>query len=48
MVKMVETGLLRLDDFTRVAGRYKLQEWEAALDMAANEGGMGVVTVFEP
>ncbi|KAK7755989.1 hypothetical protein SLS62_001931 [Diatrype stigma] len=50
VVKLVETGLLKLGKSAghTVHGKFKLDEWQAALDTAANHDTWGSVVTFTP
>lgn len=50
MVKMIETGVLRVGKGAgvTVAGRFGLDEWEHAFDVASDTAGMGTVSVMVP
>lgn len=50
IIKMVESGRLKLgqDVGSRVVGKYGLEQWKEALDVAAEQSGPGLITAFVP
>jgi len=46
-IKMVEIGLFKLD-VVKVLGKFSLEEWEKAFDVAAEHTGIGEITVLVP
>lgn len=50
LIKMIETGMLKLDkgDGHRSVRTFKLEEWNEAFDVAAENAGMGVKAVIIP
>ncbi|KAI1370361.1 alcohol dehydrogenase GroES domain-containing protein [Hypoxylon crocopeplum] len=50
MIKMIETGALKVgaEAGLTTKGVFKLEEWEAALDMSAKEKGAGRAVYFAP
>lgn len=50
LIKLVERGVLKIGSRAgmKVAGKYKLEDWEQAFDVAAAEGGPGRSVYFIP
>ena len=50
LVKMVNIGLLRLDDSAgiKIIGKYRLERWKEAFDVAAENVGQGQLSLFAP
>lgn len=50
LLKMVETGLLRLDEKSgiSVVGTFGLEEWEKAFEVVKDNAKMGQNVVFTP
>lgn len=50
LVKMVNVGLLRLDDSAgiKIIGKYRLERWKEAFDVAAENAGQGQLSLFAP
>ncbi|KAI1336763.1 hypothetical protein F5Y15DRAFT_418585 [Xylariaceae sp. FL0016] len=50
LVKLVETGVLKIGKSAghKVKGRYKLEQWETALQEAAKHSAFGEQVVFVP
>ncbi|KAI1085331.1 NAD(P)-binding protein [Whalleya microplaca] len=50
MIKMVETGLLKIGKFSghKVSGKFTLDEWKTALDAASKHPAWGDQIVFKP
>ena len=53
LVKMVNVGLLRFDDsagikIIKIIGKYQLERWKEAFDVAAENAGQGQLSLFAP
>lgn len=50
LVKMVNVGLLRLDDSAgiKIIGKYRLERWKEAFDVAAENAGQEQLSLFAP
>jgi D-arabinose 1-dehydrogenase-like Zn-dependent alcohol dehydrogenase len=50
LVKMVEIGLLRLDERAnvKIVGEFKLEQWKEAFDVAWENARQGQIAVFKP
>jgi hypothetical protein len=47
LIKMVEVGVLKLEQ-ARMCGRFGLVEWKSAFDCAAENAGIGALTLLAP
>jgi hypothetical protein len=47
LIKMVEVGVLKLGQ-GRTCGRFGLEEWKRAFDCAAENAGVGALTLLAP
>jgi D-arabinose 1-dehydrogenase-like Zn-dependent alcohol dehydrogenase len=47
MMKLIEVGLLTLDH-VKVVGKYPLESWEEAFEIALNNSAFGQITLLEP
>ena len=47
---LVNVGLLRLDDSAgiKIIGKYRLERWKEAFDVAAENAGQGQLSLFAP
>lgn len=45
---LLANGNLDLHKFVKILGKYKLENWEEAFEVAANGGRLGNLTLFEP
>ena len=50
LIKLVETGVLKIgqSDGVKIVGKYGLEDWKTAFDVAADNAGMGDVTLIAP
>lgn len=50
LIRMVEVGVLKLGERggVKVVGKFGLEDWEQAFDMAAENAGMGLQTLITP
>ena len=50
LVKMVERGMLKLGESNgqKIIGKFALEDWSSALNLAAENPGMGELTLFAP
>lgn len=50
LIKMIETGVLKLDESNGVSvvGTFGLEEWEKAFEVAKNNAQMGQTVHFTP
>jgi len=50
LLKMIEIGLLKLDDSSGVSviGKFGLEEWQKAFDVASKNAQMGQLVLLSP
>lgn len=48
LLRMITTGVLDFRNIVNVQGKYKLDQWEEALEAAANAGRLGDLVFFAP
>ncbi|KAF2668057.1 alcohol dehydrogenase [Microthyrium microscopicum] len=48
LIDMMTAGVLNFRDIVNIRGTYNLEDWEKALELAANSGKLGELVVFSP